>query len=161
MRNICFGRPPRRWGQFTAAEIGRIASKYQSSSCGKATSPSSRSSDESAESFTLAGSEHLGIPDDDWLQISKRQQASEQTQHRLVFSATQAYGKTLPKVTSSAPVVNEGTDKRSVDLGVAMNHVNDHENLKQLNLTPVQVNEVEEMDTQEGRWRRFFSPRRC
>nr|XP_012150583.1 PREDICTED: ubiquitin carboxyl-terminal hydrolase 7 isoform X5 [Megachile rotundata] len=31
-----------------------------------------------------------------------------------------------------------------------MNHVNDQENLKQLNLAPVQVNEVEEMDTQEG-----------
>lgn len=32
-----------------------------------------------------------------------------------------------------------------------MNHVNvaDHE-IKQLNLSPVQVNEIEEMDTQEG-----------
>ncbi|XP_015588700.1 ubiquitin carboxyl-terminal hydrolase 7 isoform X2 [Cephus cinctus] len=30
-----------------------------------------------------------------------------------------------------------------------MNHVNDKENLNQLNATPVQVNEVEEMDTQE------------
>ncbi|XP_063971847.1 ubiquitin carboxyl-terminal hydrolase 7 isoform X1 [Diachasmimorpha longicaudata] len=30
-----------------------------------------------------------------------------------------------------------------------MNHVNEQDNLKQLNLTPVQVNEFEEMDTQE------------
>ncbi|CAK9814259.1 Ubiquitin carboxyl-terminal hydrolase 7 [Anthophora plagiata] len=38
----------------------------------------------------------------------------------------------------------------TINIGIAMNHVTDQENLEQVNLAPVQVNEVEEMDTQEG-----------
>ncbi|XP_011304851.1 ubiquitin carboxyl-terminal hydrolase 7 isoform X2 [Fopius arisanus] len=55
------------------------------------------------------------------------------------------------EVTSTARVVCEvqSTDKTTINIGVAMNHVNEQDNLKQLNLAPVQVNEVEEMDTQE------------
>lgn len=55
-------------------------------------------------------------------------------------------------VTSTAEAVTEvpGAIKTTINIGFAMNHVNDQENLKQLSLAPVQVNEVEEMDTQEG-----------
>ncbi|XP_018373851.1 PREDICTED: ubiquitin carboxyl-terminal hydrolase 7 isoform X4 [Trachymyrmex cornetzi] len=54
-------------------------------------------------------------------------------------------------VTSTAEAVTEvpGAIKTTINIGFAMNHVNDQENLKQLSLAPIQVNEVEEMDTQE------------
>jgi len=57
-------------------------------------------------------------------------------------------------VTSTAEAVTEvpGAIKTTINIGFAMNHVNDQENLKQLSLAPVQVNEVEEMDTQEGEY---------
>lgn len=56
-------------------------------------------------------------------------------------------------ITSSARVVREvqGADKTTINIGVAMNHVNDHDNLKHLNLTLVHVDEFEDMDTQEGK----------
>lgn len=31
-----------------------------------------------------------------------------------------------------------------------MNHINDPDNIQQLNLATIQVDEIEEMDTQEG-----------
>ena len=68
------------------------------------------------------------------------------------MQAPQLFSQLPAEVTSAATAVHEapGADKTTINIGVAMNHVNDQENLKQLNLTPVQVNEVEEMDTQEG-----------
>lgn len=72
------------------------------------------------------------------------QPAAGNNQHQAPINAD--------NVTSTAEAVTEvpGAIKTTINIGFAMNHVNDQENLKQLSLAPVQVNEVEEMDTQEG-----------
>lgn len=135
-----------------AAEIGLITSKYQSS-CGKTTSLSSRSSD--ANPITI-GIEQVqeqnlleqksSVPDEN-NQFIERQQSIFARNSYIVTSV-----KLTSEVTSTAEAASEvpGAIKTTINIGIAMNHVNDQENLKQLNLAPVQVNEVEEMDTQEG-----------
>lgn len=58
-----------------------------------------------------------------------------------------------PKEDASSPLAARevtGTDNTTVNIGLAMNHVNDKEKVHLINPNPVQVNEVEEMDTQEG-----------
>lgn len=135
-----------------AAEIGLITSKYQSSSCGKTTSLSSRSSDASPVTIGIDQvqeqnflEQKSSVPDEN--QFIERQQSIFA---RNPFIVTPV--KLTSEVTSTAEAASEvpGTIKTTINIGIAMNHVNDQENLKQLNLAPVQVNEVEEMDTQEG-----------
>lgn len=77
-------------------------------------------------------------------QATDNNQQQQQQQQRAPINAS--------NVTSTAEAVTEvpGAIKTTINIGFAMNHVNDQENLKQLSLAPVQVNEVEEMDTQEG-----------
>lgn len=53
---------------------------------------------------------------------------------------------TAVKAVQEAPIA----DKTTINIGQTMNQLNEQDNLKQLNLTPVQGNQVEEMDTQEG-----------
>lgn len=153
--NICCGRPPRPRGHLTAAEIGRIASK----SCGKATSPSGRSSDASADNPVTVADQ-----DDSILVVSdNQQQNTERTDHQQdelpTSESLQVFSQLFGEVTSTAIAVHEapGADKTTINIGVTMNHVNDQETIKQLNLTPVQVGEVEEMDTQEGLFVFFFT----
>jgi len=56
-------------------------------------------------------------------------------------------------VTSTAVIVTEVPGAiKTTNIDFAMNHVNDQENLKQLSLAPVQVNKVEKMDIQEGKY---------
>lgn len=146
------------------AEIGRIASKYQSSS--SSSSPSSSSSGKTT-SLSSRGSgdvnpvEPIEIeqPQQDSLErrsssvldensrCIERQQSISDRDSFVVTSV-----KLPSEVTSTAEAATEvpGAIKTTINIGIAMNHVNDQENLKQLNLAPVQVNEVEEMDTQEG-----------
>jgi len=77
------------------------------------------------------------------LTAENNQQQQQQQQQPLINANN---------VTSTAEAVTEvpGAIKTTINIGFAMNHVNDQENLKQLSLAPIQVNEVEEMDTQEG-----------
>lgn len=136
-----------------AAEIGLIASKYQSSSCGKGTSFSSRSSDASSVAIGIEQlhqqnllEQRSSVPDENNQFIERHQSIFA----RNLFAVTPV--KLTSEVTSTAEAASEvpGAIKTTINIGIAMNHVNDQENLKQLNLAPVQVNEVEEMDTQEG-----------
>lgn len=98
------------------------------------------------------------------LPVEKQQQQQHHHHHQSSLLTTdeitvvEPVNNSIPEVTSKARVVREvqSTDKTTINIGVAMNHVNDQENLKQLNLTPVQVNEVEDMDTQEGELIYFF-----
>ncbi|XP_046819841.1 ubiquitin carboxyl-terminal hydrolase 7 isoform X2 [Vespa crabro] len=75
----------------------------------------------------------------------------QQQLRRRSSTAGGAPVKVSAEITSTAVSASEvpSAVKTTINIGIAMNHVNDQENLKQLNLTPVQVNEVEEMDTQE------------
>lgn len=136
-----------------AAEIGLITSKYQSSSCGKTTSLSSRSSDASPVTIGIEQvqeqnllEQKSSVPDEN-NQFIERQQSIFARNSFIVTPV-----KLTSEVTSTAEAASEvpGAIKTTINIGIAMNHVNDQENLKQLNLAPVQVNEVEEMDTQEG-----------
>lgn len=197
--NICCGRPPCEWGHLMAAEIGRTASKHQSSECGKATSLSSLGGDVGLENQVIVATESEQQQSQQQSHYQQRQssppppspqqqQQQQQHPHERTSSATTIQPKkTLVKttittsttppcrnrkqfataptlginqqqqtpttdVTSTAEAVTEvpGAIKTTINIGFAMNHVNDQENLKQLSLAPVQVNEVEEMDTQEG-----------
>lgn len=136
-----------------AAEIGLIASKYQPSSSGKKTSFSSRSSDASPVAIGIEqlNQQHSleqksSVPDENNQPVERQQSIFTRN------SSAVASVKLTSEVTSTAEAASEvpGAIKTTINIGIAMNHVNDQENLKQLNLAPVQVNEVEEMDTQEG-----------
>lgn len=156
--NICCGRPPSPRGHSTAAEIGLAKSKYQS--CGK-TSSSSPGADQGDSILVVSP-----IPPPAIVQSSPavqslfNQQQLQQQQIDEEEDECEIPTQVSQEVTSAATAVHEapGADKTktTINIGFAMNHVNDQENLKQLNLTPVQVNEVEEMDTQEGSFFRSF-----
>jgi len=73
---------------------------------------------------------------------NNQQQQQQQPQPLINANNVTSTAKAVPRVRSAF--------KTTINIGFAMNHVNDQENLKQLSLAPIQVNEVEEMDTQEG-----------
>lgn len=178
--DICTESPPSKRGHATAAEIGRIASKHQSSS-GKLT-VSGRSSAASSE-FTVPGApkDTVDNPRDQETALRVRNKpiklpvlkpSSDGTETQTHTRKTDAQGEGDNEISNdtanqptavfkkyeqdaSSPLVARevnGADNTTVNIGLAMNHVNDKENVNQLNPpNPVQVNEVEEMDTQEGK----------
>ena len=149
------GVPRKSGGTWIVAEIGRIASKYQSSSYGKTTSLSSRGGSD-ASPVEPIGSERPEENSTEEKSPSALDENSRRIERQQSIRARDSFVVTpvqLPsEVTSTAEAASEvsGAIKTTINIGTAMNHVNDQESLKQLKLVPIQVNEVEEMDTQEG-----------
>ena len=151
---------PESAGALDAAEIGRIASKYQtSSSCGKATSPSFRSSSNGTGNIDTANADaqppatNVSQKRDNDSSRKKVRHATDTIDNDNIVACGDT-GTTINvnniEDTSTTKVAREvrGADKTTINIGVAMNHVNDHDNL---NLDLVLAADFEDMmDTQEG-----------
>lgn len=128
-----------------AAEIGRTASKLQSSSCAKLTGSQRGSGSTTATTRSSTESSQDGA-------ALREQLIDSNSPNPSPDLRTAAANTPRKDVTSTARAVQEApiADKTTINIGQTMNQLNEQENLKQLNLAPVQGNQVEEMDTQEG-----------